>query len=75
MQSGKKFQEPGTEAVLDDSDCRYQSEKLCRQLASQVSSGRADRAVNQRICGVPTLEKQTNDWVERQFEVARSRWK
>jgi len=33
------------------------------------------RRQKQRICGVPTLEKPTNEWVERQFEAARSRWK
>jgi len=32
----KIFHEPGAEAVLDDSDCRDQSEKLCRQPASRV---------------------------------------
>jgi hypothetical protein len=41
----KYFQEPGAEAVLDDSDCGHKSEKLCRQLASQASSGRADQTV------------------------------
>jgi hypothetical protein len=69
----KIFHEPGAEAVLDDSDCRYQSEKLCRQPANQVSRGRADQAVKkQRIRGVPTLEEPTGEWVERQFEAARS---
>jgi hypothetical protein len=29
----------------------------------------------QRIRGVPTLEKPTNEWVERQFEAAGFRWK
>jgi hypothetical protein len=39
----KIFHEPGAEAVLDDSDCRYQSEKFCRQLANQVSGGMVDQ--------------------------------
>jgi hypothetical protein len=40
----KIFHEPGAEAALGDSDCRYQWEKLCRQPANQVSSGMADQA-------------------------------
>jgi hypothetical protein len=68
----KKFHEPGAEAVWDDSDCRDQSEKFCRQSAGQANSGRADWAAKWRICGVPTLEKPTTAWVERQFEAAGS---
>jgi len=41
----KIFYESGAETVLDDSDCRNQSEKLGRQPANQVSSGRVDRTV------------------------------
>jgi hypothetical protein len=68
----KIFYKPGVEAVLDDSDCRDQSENLCRQPAGQVISERADHAAKQRICVVPTLEKPTTDWVERPFEVVGS---
>jgi hypothetical protein len=40
----KIFQKPGTETLLDDSDCGNQLEKLYRPFAGQMSSGRADRA-------------------------------
>jgi hypothetical protein len=68
----KIFYESGAEAVWDDSDCRIQSGKFCRQSAGQANSGRAAWAAKQRICGVPTLEKPATAWVERQFEAAGS---
>jgi len=68
----KIFLEPDAEAFVDDSDCRDQSKKLCRQFAGQATSGRVDRAAKQRMPGVPTLEKPTTEWVERQFEAAGS---
>jgi hypothetical protein len=40
----KIFYEPGAETVLDDSDCRDQSEKFYRQPAGVASSRRTDRA-------------------------------
>jgi len=40
----KIFHKPWAEVVLDDWDCRNQSEKLCRQSANQVTRGRADQA-------------------------------
>jgi hypothetical protein len=68
----KIFYKSDGEAVWDDSDCGDQSEKFCRQSAGQPSNGRADWATKQRICGVPTLEKPTTAWVERQFEAVGS---
>jgi hypothetical protein len=41
----KKFHERGAEAVLDDSDCRDQSAKMCRQPAGRFSRRNADQAV------------------------------
>jgi hypothetical protein len=39
----KKSHDRDAEAVVDNSDCRDQSEKLCRQLASHASRGRVDQ--------------------------------
>jgi hypothetical protein len=68
----KIFYESGGKAVGDDSNCMDKAEKFCRQSAGQLSNGRADQTTKQRICDVPTLEKPTTAWVERQFKALGS---
>jgi hypothetical protein len=68
----KKFNKPGPDEILDDSDCRDKSKKLCRKFAGQASSGRVNLVANQRMRDVATLEKPTIEWVERQLEAAGS---
>ena len=53
-------QELGDEAVLEHSDCRYQSKKLRRQPGNQVGSGRADqtaRITDKRCANIRKTDK------------------
>jgi len=68
----KIFYKPSAETAMDDSDCRDQSKHLCRHFAGKANSGRVNPATNHRIRAVPTLEKPTTEWVERQFEAPGS---
>jgi hypothetical protein len=62
----KKSHELGARTVMQDSDCRGQSAKMCRQRAGGSSREKW------RILGWPRLEKSMIEWVERQFETAGS---